>query len=60
MYAGVGESRIEIQRNSILVAQPVAQGSYKSGQIDLYPEYTGTGLLTILKLPASSNQKQVF
>jgi osmoprotectant transport system substrate-binding protein len=39
---------------------PVAQAGLQSGQIDLYPEYTGTALLTILKQPVNSNQQQVY
>ena len=61
MYAFVLENQgLKVQRKLNLGGTPVAQAGLQSGQIDLYPEYTGTGLLTILKLPASSNQKQVF
>jgi osmoprotectant transport system substrate-binding protein len=61
MYALVLENQgFKVQRKLNLGGTPVAQAALESGQIDLYPEYTGTGLLTILKLPASSNQKQVF
>src|SRR5438128_11405031 len=31
-----------------------------AGQIDLYPEYTGTALTAILKLPPSSNPQSVY
>ncbi|MGB5961747.1 MAG: glycine betaine ABC transporter substrate-binding protein [Coleofasciculaceae cyanobacterium] len=61
MYALVLENQgLKVQRKLNLGGTPVAQAALESGQIDLYPEYTGTGLLTILKLPANSNQKQVF
>ena len=61
MYALVLEDNgFKVQRKLNLGGTPVAQAALQSGQIDLYPEYTGTGLLTILKRPASSNQKQVF
>ncbi len=61
MYALVLENQgLKVQRKLNLGGTPVAQAGLTSGQIDLYPEYTGTGLLTILKLPVSSNQKQVF
>lgn len=61
MYALVLEDKgLKVQRKLNLGGTPVAQAGLQSGQIDLYPEYTGTGLLTILKLPASSDQKQVF
>lgn len=61
MYALVLENKgFKVERKLNLGGTPVAQAGLQSGQIDLYPEYTGTGLLTVLKLPANSNQKQVF
>ncbi len=61
MYALVLEDNgFKVERKLNLGGTPVAQAGLTSGQIDLYPEYTGTGLLTVLKLPANSDQKQVF
>ncbi|HEY9845576.1 MAG TPA: glycine betaine ABC transporter substrate-binding protein [Candidatus Caenarcaniphilales bacterium] len=70
MYALVLEnSGFEVERKLNLGGTPVAQAGLESAQIDLYPEYTGTGLLTVLKLPAhsgnrsasaSQNRQQVF
>lgn len=61
MYALVLEnSGLKVERKLNLGGTPVAQAGLESGQIDLYPEYTGTGLLTVLKQPANSDQKQVF
>lgn len=61
MYALVLENNdIKVERKLNLGGTPVAQAGLESGQIDLYPEYTGTGLLTVLKQPANSDQKQVF
>jgi osmoprotectant transport system substrate-binding protein len=61
MYALVLEDKgLKVERKLNLGGTPVAQAGLQSGQIDLYPEYTGTGLLTVLKEPAQSNQKQVF
>src|ERR687885_45476 len=61
MYALVLEDRgFKVERKLNLGGTPVAQAGLQSGQIDLYPEYTGTGLLTVLKLPANSDRKQVF
>lgn len=61
MYALMLEDKgFKVERKLNLGGTPVAQAGLQSGQIDLYPEYTGTGLLTVLKLPANSNQKQVF
>ena len=61
MYALVLQDKgFKVERKLNLGGTPVAQAGLQSGQIDLYPEYTGTGLLTVLKLPANTNQKQVF
>ncbi|MBD2103683.1 glycine betaine ABC transporter substrate-binding protein [Leptolyngbya sp. FACHB-261] len=61
MYALVLEnSGLQVERKLNLGGTPVAQKALESEQIDLYPEYTGTGLLTILKLPVESDPKQVF
>jgi osmoprotectant transport system substrate-binding protein len=61
MYALVIEnSGLKVERKLNLGGTPVAQAGLQSRQIDLYPEYTGTALLTVLKLPANSDQKQVF
>lgn len=42
------------------LATPAAQAAMEAKEIDLYPEYTGTGLTTVLKLEASSDPKVVF
>lgn len=61
MYALVLEDQgFAVERKLNLGGTPVAHAALQSGQIDLYPEYTGTGLLTVLKLPASSDQDQVY
>lgn len=61
MYAlKLENAGFQVERKLNLGGTPVAQASLESGAIDLYPEYTGTGLLTILKLPVSSNQQQVY
>lgn len=61
MYALALENKgLKVERKLNLGGTPVAQAGLESGQIDLYPEYTGTGLLTVLKEPAQSNQKSVF
>ena len=61
MYASVLENAgIKVQRKLNLGGTPVAQAGLLSGQIDLYPEYTGTALLTVLKLPQNNNPKQVY
>jgi osmoprotectant transport system substrate-binding protein len=61
MYALVLENNgLKVERKMNLGGTPVAQAGLQSGQIDLYPEYTGTGLLTVLKLPINNNRQQVF
>lgn len=61
MYAlALEESGVTVERKLNLGGTPVAQASLEAGEIDLYPEYTGTGLLTILKLPSSSDRAQVY
>lgn len=61
MYAAVLEKAgFKVDRKLNLGGTPVTQSALTSGEIDLYPEYTGTGLLTILKLPSISDPKAVF
>jgi osmoprotectant transport system substrate-binding protein len=61
MYAlTLEENGFTVERKLNLGGTPVAQAAIESGEIDLYPEYTGTGLLTVLKLPASSDQQAVY
>ncbi|MEM9003637.1 MAG: glycine betaine ABC transporter substrate-binding protein [Cyanobacteria bacterium P01_F01_bin.86] len=49
-----------VERKLNLGGTPVAQESLVNNEIDLYPEYTGTGLLTVLKEPASSDPQAVY
>ncbi len=61
MYALVLEDAgFEVERRLNLGGTPVAQAGLESGEIDVYPEYTGTGLLTVLKRPANSDQQEVY
>ena len=49
MFAQVLEARgIAVERRLGLGATEIAFGALRSGAIDVYPEYTGTGLLAIL------------
>jgi osmoprotectant transport system substrate-binding protein len=50
----------QVERKLNLGGTPVAQAALESGEIDLYPEYTGTGLLTVLKEAANSDPEQVY
>jgi osmoprotectant transport system substrate-binding protein len=61
MYAQILEhAGLKVERKLNLGGTPVAHAGLLSKQIDLYPEYTGTGLLTVLKLPVQSNPQAVF
>jgi osmoprotectant transport system substrate-binding protein len=61
MYALILESNgIPVERKLNLGGTPVLQQALVSDQVDIYPEYTGTGLLTVLKLPTNTNREQVF
>ncbi len=49
-----------VEYKESLGGTPVAHAAMVNGEIDLYPEYTGTGLLTILKLPVMSDAEEVY
>ena len=42
------------------IAGSVVHASIVNGEIDLYPEYTGTGLLTVLKMEAMADPARVY
>lgn len=61
MYAQVLENNgFEVERKLGLAGTPVAHAALEAGEIDLYPEYTGTGLLTVLKEPVNTDPAQVY
>lgn len=61
MYAQLLEHNgFQVERKLNLGGTPVAHEALKKGEIDLYPEYTGTGLLTVLKLPVNNDPRQVY
>jgi osmoprotectant transport system substrate-binding protein len=61
MYALALEAAgFTVERKLNLGGTPVAHAGLLSGEIDLYPEYTGTGLLTVLKLPSSGDPAEVY
>lgn len=49
-----------VERKLNLGGTPVAQAALENGEIDLYPEYTGTGLLTVLKEPVNNDPQTVY
>jgi osmoprotectant transport system substrate-binding protein len=61
MYAlTLEQAGFPVERKLNLGGTPVAQAALENDEIDLYPEYTGTGLLTVLKLPAVSDPQTVL
>jgi osmoprotectant transport system permease protein len=61
MFSQLLESEgIEVQRKPGLGATTVAFDALRSGAIDVYPEYTGTGLLAILHEEPRGDARRVF
>lgn len=61
MYAQLLENAgFKVERKLNLGGTPIAQAALVKGDIDLYPEYTSTGLLTVLKKPSMTDPKQIF
>lgn len=61
MYAQLLEANgFRVERKLNLGGTPIAQKALESNEIDLYPEYTGTGLLTVLKLPVNTDPAAVY
>jgi osmoprotectant transport system permease protein len=61
MFAQLLEARgIPVDRRLGLGATQIAYGALRSGSIDVYPEYTGTGLIAILRLPPEPDARAVF
>ena len=52
--------RIKVDRRLNLGGTLLAHQALMHGDIDLYPEYTGTALTSVLKLPPSSDRRHVF
>ncbi len=49
-----------VERKMNLGGTPVAHQALLDGEIDVYPEYTGTGLLTVLKHDVMSDPQAVY
>jgi len=61
MYALVLENAgFTVERRLNLGGTPVVHEALLNGQVDLYPEYTGTGLLTVLKQEVMSDPAAVY
>ena len=51
---------IAVERKFNMDGSPICFQAIKSGQIDIYPEYTGTALMTLLKLPVDPDPDSVY
>ena len=51
---------VAVERKFNMDGSPICFQAIKSGQIDLYPEYTGTALMTLLKLPVDNDPDSVY
>src|SRR4051812_3293872 len=61
MFAQLLEARgMRVQRRLGLGATEIAFGALRSGAADVYPEYTGTGLLAILGERPAADPAQVY
>ncbi|MFF2018447.1 glycine betaine ABC transporter substrate-binding protein [Paenibacillus sp. NPDC058177] len=61
MYAlALEDAGYKVDRKLNLGGTLVAHEALKKGDIDFYPEYTGTGLINVLELPPNSDAKTVY
>jgi osmoprotectant transport system substrate-binding protein len=60
MYAKALEAQGFDVTTKSLASTALADAAIRKGDIDMYPEYTGTALLTVLKGKPSTNPKTVF
>lgn len=51
---------LKVERRFYLAGTYICHQEILSGRIDIYPEYTGTALTTILKLPAGGDRREVY
>ena len=54
------KTTLAVERRFNLGGTMICHGALVNGEIDLYPEYTGTGLTAILKHHSISDQEEVF
>ncbi|MCC7142106.1 MAG: ABC transporter permease subunit [Candidatus Eisenbacteria bacterium] len=62
LFARVIETRtnLTVERRMNLAGTQVCLDALRSGAIDLYPEYTGTGLVSILGQPSRTDRAEVL
>ena len=54
------DAGFKVDRRINLGATAIAHGALVAGQVDLYPEYTGTVLAAVVKEPATADPKDVY
>jgi osmoprotectant transport system substrate-binding protein len=54
------DAGFDVQRSLNLGGTDVAQTALENGEIDVYPEYTGTGLLNVLDMEVMTDQEEVY
>jgi len=61
LYAQLLERRgLPVERKLSLGSTQIAMAAMQRGEIDLYPEYTGTALLVVLKRPVAYDPRAVY
>jgi glycine betaine/choline ABC-type transport system substrate-binding protein len=60
MAALLEDAGYTVERNLNLNNTAIAHQALLSGEIDTYPEYTGTSLTSVLNLPVQSDAQQVY
>jgi len=58
--AALERAGFPVERHMNLGSTQIATAAMQRGDIDLYPEYTGTGLIDVLHLPPMHDPKQLF
>lgn len=53
-------TKVRVERRFYLAGTYICQQAMLAGRIDIYPEYTGTALTTILKQPISRDKHDVY
>jgi osmoprotectant transport system substrate-binding protein len=53
-------TKLQVERKFNLGGTFVCHNGIVNGQLDMYPEYSGTAYTTVLKLPVITDPKQVF
>ena len=58
--AALERANIPVERHMDLGSTQIAMAALQRGDIDLYPEYTGTGLIDVLHMPPVRDPKVLF